>query len=149
MLPWSTGRQLGRSRVDKRTLNPEWGFKCSFVIGRKEWDDAVENFHLLEGEGDEEPFDMFAESRGGRQPPRLLDHSRMLFDKYDKKKSGDVSWEMFWQVLSGEKITYSDLISYGQARGSSLEPFEVEAVMAMDKEYQAFVAEKVKAARNA
>ena len=58
-------------------------------------------------------------------------------------------FEMFWQVLSGEKITYSDLISFGQARGSSLEPFEVEAVMAMDKEYQAFVADKVKAARNA
>ena len=55
---------------------------------------------------------------------------------------------MFWELVSGEKLSYSEIVSYGQARGSALEPFEVEAIMAMDKEYQAFVAEKIRGARN-
>jgi hypothetical protein len=55
----------------------------------------------------------------------------------------------FWELVGGERITYSEIVAYQQATGCNFEPWEVEAIKAMDGEYQTFVAEKTREAADA
>jgi len=55
----------------------------------------------------------------------------------------------FWELAGAERITYGELAAYQAATGSTLEPWEIEAIKAMDSEYQGFIAEKNREAVNA
>ena len=55
----------------------------------------------------------------------------------------------FWDLVGAEKITYSELVAYQSATGSTLDPWEIEAIKGMDAEYQTFVGEKTKEATSA
>lgn len=55
----------------------------------------------------------------------------------------------FWELVGAEKISYAEIVAYQQATGCNLEPWEIEAIKAMDAEYQAFVAQKTREAADA
>ena len=47
-------------------------------------------------------------------------------------------------MRGAEKLTYSELASYAALSGDSLTPYDVEAIMAMDSEYQIFIADRAR-----
>lgn len=61
----------------------------------------------------------------------------------------DELFGVFWKLQSGEKIRYSEIRAFMEVTGNCLSPSEVDAIMAMDSEYQAFVAERLREVRHA
>lgn len=54
-------------------------------------------------------------------------------------------WGHFWRVARGGALTFSELEAYQRLTGILFSPGDVELLLAMDSEYQAFVAEQMKA----
>ena len=56
---------------------------------------------------------------------------------------------MFFELATGEKMEYREIEAYSRLQCIDIEPWEVNAIMEMDKEHKAFITEKLKAAQNA
>jgi hypothetical protein len=107
MVSWA-GRELGRSKVCYRTVNPTWNFKVKFTLSRAEWDAAVEDFNLCANLCAEPPDSTAAMQQRQSPPPTLLEHLEMLFRNHDADGSGELEWDEFWQVLSALNLDLGD-----------------------------------------
>jgi hypothetical protein len=79
---------VGRSRAALRTRDPRWGFDLRFVVGRAEWDEAVEDFHLLASGNDSGGASSTSSSAAAAAaaedfgpPPTLLEHFKLLVER--------------------------------------------------------------------
>lgn len=45
---------------------------------------------------------------------------------------GEYAWLVFWQLWRGTRMSFAELEAYCRVTGTELEPWEIEALMAMD-----------------
>jgi len=98
VVSWA-GREIGKSRVQYRTLEPSWNLRMKFTLTRAEWDSAVEDYNLCA----EPAPSAYAYALGGGDSysppaPTLMEHFGMLFNAHDADGSGELEWSEFWEV---------------------------------------------------
>jgi hypothetical protein len=74
---------------------------------------------------------MQAARQSGRIPEELKEPAR--------DPATDWVWSVYWQVRGGERLTYGELESYCRLTATELDPWEVEAIMAMDETLEACI----------
>jgi hypothetical protein len=50
----------------------------------------------------------------------------------------------YFRLYSGDKLKYGEIAAYMDTTGNRLLPWEVNALVAMDNEYQSYAAERIK-----
>lgn len=105
VVSWA-GREIGKSRVQYRTLEPCWNLRMKFTLTRAEWDSAVEDYNLCA-----EPLPSSNAYGGDHSPPAptLMEHFGMLFNAHDSDGSGELDWNEFWEVCLAMRCVNSFL----------------------------------------
>ena len=53
-------------------------------------------------------------------------------------------FDMYWQIRSGQAVSYRDLADYMSVTGIVLDAFEISAIKAMDAAFEGFLADRLK-----